>query len=159
LAGEKKVAFRMSKFGFLALLLGALCMPLTAKADSITAQQVGADLFLVQADIAKNPLAFALSPVAQNDLALGIAAMTFGDIAAAMGHNAEAQVGFQAAINDFNGVLSVLGYAPLGGGDPPAVPEPPTMFLLGLGVTAIGAAHWRKVRAQKLARAEILATT
>ncbi len=140
------------------MLAGALFLPLTAKADTITPEQVSVDLAIVNTDIANNPLAFWSSTIAPTDLSQGIAAMVLGDIEVAEGDSAGAQVDFAAAINDFNGVLVVLGDAPFSNGnpagDPPPVPEPSTMSLLGIGAMAVGAAFWRKVRQEKLLTAE-----
>ena len=154
------MGIRVPSLGWLALLAGVLFLPLTAQADNITPEQVGVDLAIVNADIANNPLAFWSSTIAPTDLTLGIAAMILGDIEVAEGDNAGAQVDFSAAINDLNGVLGVLGDAPFSNGDPPgdppAVPEPSTMSLLGIGAMALGAAFWRKVRQDRHLHAESL---
>jgi PEP-CTERM motif-containing protein len=134
---------RVSKLVPVLFLVVYLCVPGTAKADTLTAQQIAADLVTVETDIAQNPIAFVNSSLAQTDLSNGIIAMTLGDTDAALGNSSGAATEFAIAIKDFNGILNLLGDAPL---DPPGngVPEPASVLLLGVGLTALAAARGMK---------------
>jgi len=134
---------RIIKFSLALLMLAPLCVPGTAQAGTITGKQVAADLATVDTDIAHNPMGYRKSIVAQTDLNAGIAAMIAGDVAAALGNNKGAQAEFAIAVTDFNAVLKVLGDAPPGG-DPPGVPEPASMLLVGIGMIVLAGARGMK---------------
>ena len=155
---QKKMNSRLTKLALALLLLAPLCVPGTARASSITEQQMSADLATVEVDITHNPMSFLKSSIAQKDLNAGIAAMTTGELDAARGNTKGAQAAFAAAIQDFNGVLKVLGDAPL---DPPSngVPEPSSVVLLGLGATLLLAARGMKNYREQRQRAEMVPAT
>jgi hypothetical protein len=141
------------KLAVLVLGVVALCVPAIAKADSITPQQMGADLAIVNTDIAENFQAFMQSSLAQTDYAAGFVTMTEGLLDFAEGQLNEAQSDFLGAINYFDGTLAALNLPALPGGSDP-VPEPSSVLLLGIGATLttlVARAKHRQGRALKIA--------
>jgi hypothetical protein len=139
---REKMSSRLSKFGAAIFLLVYFCVPGTAKASAITAQQVAADFALVEADIAHNKLGFMKSSIAEADLTAGVLAMLKGDADAVMKNSTGAAAEFAIAIKDFNAIMNILGD---GSGDPPpTAPEPESVLLVGLGTLVLAAARWMK---------------
>jgi hypothetical protein len=133
------------------LVIALLCGPQSVRADAYTSQQLTNDVGIVDADIAGHALAFAMSPVAQNDYAAGLTAASLGIVFIALNDNTDAQKEFTIAVNDYNGVLLALGLSPLAGGS--GVPEPSSLLQLSLGAVAVAIVGVRRQRREKPRRA------
>jgi len=157
-----RVFGRMKSCGVAAgvAIFALLCLPQAVHADAITPQQLTADLSIVNNDIASNMMAFLNSPIAESEYAKGIMAAGLGIAYLAMSDQTDAQIQFQNALDDYNGVLLTLGLAPLTGGDPvsgsdpPPVPEPSSFLQLGMGTAALGFVVGRKRLRESLRRME-----
>jgi len=134
-------------------LFAFLLIPQTARANGVTEQQYLKDLAIVNADITASPNTFSDSTVAIKDYALGVLSGTVGIVDLLAKNNSGAQTEFQIALNDFNGVLLVLGDAPLSGGDP--VTEPSSLLQLGLGIGAVVLVFGRRHRQERRRRAAV----
>ena len=119
----------------------------------MTAQQYLNDLAAVNADITANPDAFSDSAVAMEDYALGVISGTMGIADLLAKNNSGAQTEFQIALDDFNGLLLVLGDPQLPGSDPAT--EPSSLLQLGLGIGAVLFAFGRRHRQERRRRAAV----
>ena len=118
------------------LFLVVLCFAQPARANAITLSQYESDLAIVDTGIANHLSLFSKTVVAQHDYAAALAAGALAIEDLATKDPVGAQVDFQNAINDFNGVLLSLGLPALPGSDPP-VPEPASLLQLAAGLAAI----------------------
>jgi hypothetical protein len=140
------------KLAVIVLSVAALCVPGIAKADSITPQQITADLTTVNTEIVNDFKAFMNSSLASSDYTAGVANMTEGLLDAANGDPKGALADFQAAVNDFNGALAALKLPELTGDPTDPVSEPSSVLLLVLGVAIVALAARAKQRREKTLR-------
>jgi hypothetical protein len=132
---------RIVQFALFATCVAVFASASSAHASAFTVADYLADLNIVQDDIKQSPAIYDGSPTAMSDLLAAVNAGQAG-ILQAQGNISAPEPEFLTAIIDFNDVLAIMGDPLFDVDDASAVPEPPSLLLLGTAFPALVAVVW-----------------
>ena len=140
---------RIVQFALFATCVAVFASASSAHASAFTVADYLADLNIVQDDIKQSPAIYNGSPTAMSDLIAAVNAGQEGILLQGQGNISGADAAYLAAVTDLNGVLAIMGDPLFDVGNASAVPEPPSLLLLGTTFLALLALLWMTQRRKR----------
>ena len=140
---------RLVKFVLFAICVAMFTLARSAHGSPITVGDYLADLNIVQDDIKQSPAIYNGSPTAMSDLIAAVNAGQEGILLQGQGNISGADAAYLAAVTDLNGVLAIMGDPLFDVGNASAVPEPPSLLLLGTTSPVLLALLWMTQRRKR----------